>query len=121
MRIRLLTIAAVYAAFLLLLFLFPPFHDGHHHFYSFRPAESQIWSFVPPWVDSFGERGWSSVHLSTLSAPDPRRIVLEAAIGLAVSVLLFLLFELVALFRGYRKRSAHLAKSGFLNFFFIVE
>jgi len=105
MRIRLLIPGLTYAVFLFALLLFPPFHDGHHHFYSWRPDETQLVAFLPPLASG----DWLQAHLSELLSPDRGRLVFEVLIGLAFCTLFFLTLELIACFRNYRRNAAQKA------------
>jgi hypothetical protein len=98
MRTRLLICALAYSVFLLFLLLFPPFHDGLHHWYNWHPNGDQVFDLFPPLADTDSVRA----HFYDLLFPDRLRLTFEALIGLVSSTLLFLTLELVALIRDYR-------------------
>jgi hypothetical protein len=103
MRIRLFVTALAYAVFLLALLVFPPFHDGLHHLYTWRPAGLQIEAMVPDWVSP----GWYIAHVEALTLPDLFRLRFEALIGMVSAALLFLLLELTARWRSCSPNLCH--------------
>jgi hypothetical protein len=114
MRIRLLVTALAYAVFLLALLLFPPFHDGLHHFYTWRPNDDQLFAMAPDWLngDLFRDQ------LPALALPDRARLIFESLIGLVSAAFVFLMLELVALWRLWRRQDLPFCKSTLLGFFF---
>lgn len=96
MRLRLL-FAALFASLLLtLLFLFPPFLDGRHHFLTWQPTPAQTvdmaWNFTLRYADvpsslwttpNFLHPAWSVLALESIAA-------------LLAAFLLFLALELIA-------------------------
>lgn len=117
MRIRLLVTALAYAVYLLLLLLFPPFHDGLHHLYSWRPNDTQLDAFMPAWASG----DWLRAHLPDLLVPDRLRLVFEALIGLVSVAFLFLLTELIVRFRRFRQQDLPFARSTLAAFLFDVH
>lgn len=120
MRIRLFFSALAYAVFLLATLLFPPFHDGLHHWYTWQPSEDQLFAMAPFWLtgDQFRE------SLPALLLPDRQRLVFEALIGLVSAMSLFLLLILVERWRSYRESDyckARIPKSKLIHFLFDTD
>lgn len=114
MRIRLLVTALAYAVYLFALLLFPPFHDGLHHWYSWQPDEVQVISMIPSWASP----AWVIAHLDSLSHPDYLQLTFESLNGLVIAVCAFLLLSLIALFRDYHQLVGNFAT--LVNFLFIT-
>jgi hypothetical protein len=117
MHVRLLVTALAYGVFLLALLLFPPFHDGLHHLYTWQPNENQLVDMLP--AQASGE--WYRAHYSELLAPDRLRLVFESIIGLVSAALLFFLLEIVASWRNFHNVDKALGKSGWLSFLLTRE
>jgi len=112
MRIRLLVTTLAYAVFLLVLLLFPPFHDGVHHFNTWQPSVTQVEAMLPAWADA----DWYRSNVASLSFPDRPRLIFEALIGLVSALFVFLLLELIARFRHYLRQDLPFCKSTLLGF-----
>ena len=116
MRIRLLVTALAYTVFLTALLLFPPFHDGFHHLYTWRPSPIQVDKMIPEWTPPDLYRS----ELAAFMLPDRFRLIFESLIGLVSAACAYLLVTLAYKWRQFRRSVYYsdVAGNKLLNFLF---